>query len=55
MLAPKSNCPIKGLKRVDVRVLPVDFRFAKPKDITLYPANWWMFTSVNSHIEKKLS
>jgi HlyD family secretion protein len=34
---PKIELSNQRTERVDVRVLPVIFRFAKPKDITLYP------------------
>ena len=37
MLSPKTQLSDQRQERVDVRVLPVIFRFARPKDITLYP------------------
>ncbi|MGA9665712.1 MAG: biotin/lipoyl-binding protein [Gallionella sp.] len=36
-VSPKIELSDQRAERVDVRVLPVIFRFAKPKDITLYP------------------
>jgi HlyD family secretion protein len=36
-VSPKIELSNQRTERVDVRVLPVIFRFAKPKDITLYP------------------
>ncbi len=36
-VGPKIELSNQRTERVDVRVLPVIFRFAKPKDITLYP------------------
>jgi HlyD family secretion protein len=36
-VTPKIELSNQRTERVDVRVLPVIFRFAKPKDITLYP------------------
>jgi HlyD family secretion protein len=34
---PKIELSNQRTERVDVRVLPIIFRFAKPKDISLYP------------------
>lgn len=36
-VTPKIELSNQRTERVDVRVLPIIFRFAKPKDITLYP------------------
>jgi len=36
-VSPKIELSDQRLERVDVRVLPVIFRFAKPKDLTIYP------------------
>jgi HlyD family secretion protein len=36
-VTPKIELSNQRTERVDVRVLPIIFRFAKQKDITLYP------------------
>jgi len=36
-VSPKIELSDQRLERVDVRVLPVIFKFEKPKDINLYP------------------
>ncbi|MGA7748936.1 MAG: efflux RND transporter periplasmic adaptor subunit, partial [Gallionella sp.] len=36
-VSPKIELSDQRTERVDVRVLPIIFRFAKPKDFTLYP------------------
>jgi len=36
-VSPKIELSDQRLERVDVRVLPVIFRFAKPKDLSVYP------------------
>jgi HlyD family secretion protein len=37
VVSPKIELSDQRLERVDVRVLPVIFRVAKPKDVNLYP------------------
>jgi HlyD family secretion protein len=37
LVSPKIELSDQRLERVDVRVLPVIFRFDKPADLTLYP------------------
>ena len=36
-VSPKIELSDQRQERVDVRVLPVIFRFEKPKDLNLYP------------------
>jgi HlyD family secretion protein len=36
-VSPKIELSNQRTERVDVRVLPVLFRFAKPKNVALYP------------------
>jgi len=36
-VSPKIELSNQRTERVDVRVLPIIFKFAKPKDISLYP------------------
>jgi len=36
-VSPKIELSDQRQERVDVRVLPIIFSFAKPKDLSLYP------------------
>ena len=36
-VSPKIELSDERLERVDVRVLPVIFRFPRPKDVPVYP------------------
>ena len=47
-VSPKIELSDGRQERVDLRVLPVIFRFASPKSLTSIPGNWWMSMSARS-------
>ncbi len=50
LISPKIELSDERQERVDLRVLPVIFRFERPHGLRLYPGNWWTSMSALSSV-----